>query len=312
MIEPIENDWWAEYFDEVYLRIYEPLFPAAETDREVAAIRELIEERNGLRILDVPCGWGRHSVELARSGFQVTGVDGSAYLLAEAGRRAAEAGVPIRLVHSDMRALPFKGEFDAVLCLFSSLGYFGRFGGSAASEGSGYSGDSGNPADSADPADMPASTGTADAAASADPSASPVPADPSASRASADSGDVEALARMRSALVSGGMLLLETAHRDAVAREFAERDWWESAAGDTIWVERSFDPIAGVSHELLRWRDATGAHGEKSHSIRIRAASEWAEILDRAGFRALEWYGDWSLEPFVVESERLIVLCEKP
>jgi SAM-dependent methyltransferase len=250
------DDWWASYFDEVYLRIYEPLLPPAETDHEVAAIRELLEERNAKRILDVPCGWGL-------GWYSVPGV---------ATRRALAAGAAVRLVRSDMRQLPFSGEFDAALCLFSSLGYFvgppGRETNREPGEDTWGSGD-------------------------------------------ADAGDLSVLAGIRSALTPGGVLLIETIHRDAIAREFAERDWWEAPSGDTVFVEREFDPIAGVSYEILRWRDAEGNEGEKRHAIRIRAASEWAALLATAGFRPLEWYGDWSLEPFTLSSERLIVLCER-
>ena len=73
----------------------------------------------------MPCGFGRHAIELAGAGFRVTGVDRSATLLAEARRRAAGARWP-KLVQADYRRLPFPDDrFDAALNLFSSLGYLG-------------------------------------------------------------------------------------------------------------------------------------------------------------------------------------------
>src|SRR5207245_2618721 len=78
----------------------------------------------GARILDAPCGFGRHSIELARRGFQVTGVDFSETELDRARKAATEAGVPLRLVCQDIRDMEFPGEFDLAVNLFSSIGYF--------------------------------------------------------------------------------------------------------------------------------------------------------------------------------------------
>src|SRR5437870_11577289 len=78
----------------------------------------------GARILDAPCGFGRHSIELARRGFQVTGVDFSETELDRARKAATEAGVPLRLVCQDIRDMEFPGEFDLAVNLFSWIGYF--------------------------------------------------------------------------------------------------------------------------------------------------------------------------------------------
>jgi 2-polyprenyl-3-methyl-5-hydroxy-6-metoxy-1,4-benzoquinol methylase len=76
------------------------------------------------RILDLPCGQGRHAIELARRGYDVTGVDLSPFLLKVADERARTDGVRVRWLAGDMRQ-PIAGEpFDVVLNLFTSLGYF--------------------------------------------------------------------------------------------------------------------------------------------------------------------------------------------
>jgi SAM-dependent methyltransferase len=125
-----------------------------------------------------------------------------------------------------------------------------------------------------------------------------------------EADDLRALREVRRVLLPDGLFLLETMHRDLVAREFVERDWWEMEDGRTVWVEREFDPVAGISHEALRWRTAHDSVGEKRHSIRVRAASEWDALLRRAGLTPLAWYGSWEMEPFSVSSERLIVVAE--
>lgn len=90
----------------------------------MARLVELLALPAGSRILDVPCGQGRHSHLLAEAGFDVDGLDYSAELLAIAGRRGT--GRSLRYTRGDMRRLPkrWTARFDAVLNLFTSFGFF--------------------------------------------------------------------------------------------------------------------------------------------------------------------------------------------
>jgi SAM-dependent methyltransferase len=118
------TEWWRDYFDAQYLLEYEPIF-APETDRrDVARIMAVLELPSDARILDVPCGQGRHAHLLAEAGFDVTGLDYSTELLKRA--KARGTGTHLRYERGDMRSLPKKwsGRFDAVLNLFTSFGFF--------------------------------------------------------------------------------------------------------------------------------------------------------------------------------------------
>jgi SAM-dependent methyltransferase len=117
-------EWWADYFDADYLREYEPLFTLERDRREVARIIEVLGLPAGARLLDVPCGQGRHAHLLAEAGFQVDGFDLSTDLLTRA--RARGTGPTLRYRRGDMRRLPsgWTGRFDAVLNLFTSFGFF--------------------------------------------------------------------------------------------------------------------------------------------------------------------------------------------
>jgi SAM-dependent methyltransferase len=75
-------------------------------------------------LLDLCCGQGRHSLELARMGFRVTAVDRTAEYLAEAERRAAEEGLAVEFVRDDMRRFARPGAFDGAVNLSTSFGYF--------------------------------------------------------------------------------------------------------------------------------------------------------------------------------------------
>jgi SAM-dependent methyltransferase len=78
----------------------------------------------GARVLDCPCGQGRHAHLLAEAGYDVDGLDYSEPLLDAA--RARGTGRTLRYTRGDMRRLPARwtGRFDAVVNLFTSFGFF--------------------------------------------------------------------------------------------------------------------------------------------------------------------------------------------
>lgn len=95
---------------------------AGEIDRALGMLRP----EEGARVLDMACGTGRHSVELARRGFSVVGVDIASDLLEIANRAAeAESVDDVSFVQVDLRELDFEDEFDLVLSLNDgAVGYF--------------------------------------------------------------------------------------------------------------------------------------------------------------------------------------------
>jgi SAM-dependent methyltransferase len=101
-------------------RVNSPV-PAANAVRWIRAATRL---KPGARVLDAPCGFGRHAVEFARLGYEVTGVDFNETELERAREAAARAGVTITLVRQDMRDMDFAGEFDLAVNLAVSIGYF--------------------------------------------------------------------------------------------------------------------------------------------------------------------------------------------
>ena len=91
---------------------------------EVDQILARLELPPGSAVLDLCCGVGRHSLELARRGFRVTGVDRNEKFLRQAGERATQAALPIELVTCDMRQFRRPDAFDAAISYFTSFGYF--------------------------------------------------------------------------------------------------------------------------------------------------------------------------------------------
>ena len=125
---PRPRAWWRSHFDDAYFRLHDPLFPEEESRREVAAMLELLGLPQGARVLDLPCGWGRHTTLLAEAGLDAWGADLSPALLAHAHARSRQSPTPNAqspFIAADLRYLPFKdATFDAVINVYTSLGLF--------------------------------------------------------------------------------------------------------------------------------------------------------------------------------------------
>lgn len=115
-------EWYELSFGEDYLLVYKHR-DAQGAKREVQRMIRWLKLDPGAKVLDLCCGMGRHSLALAEAGYKVTGVDLSEVLLREAKRLDSEGRVTWG--QADMRRLPLQpGEFDAVVNLFTSFGYF--------------------------------------------------------------------------------------------------------------------------------------------------------------------------------------------
>lgn len=107
---------------ETYPYMFSPSRIAAAED-EIEPLLRLVG-KSPRTILDLCCGPGRFAVPLARRGFQVTGVDRTAFFLDKARERAAAEGVAIEWVQEDMRTFARPEAFDLALSMFTSFGYF--------------------------------------------------------------------------------------------------------------------------------------------------------------------------------------------
>src|SRR5438309_6205865 len=112
---------YGSYFAEVYSKYGYNQFSARVAELLPRVLRTLHLTPD--RVLDVPCGEGTFALEMARKGYQTTGVDRSSAMLGVARRKAREAHAKIRLVERDMRALRFYGGFDLVISWYECLNY---------------------------------------------------------------------------------------------------------------------------------------------------------------------------------------------
>jgi SAM-dependent methyltransferase len=132
-VPPIEDPYW---FDKIAARLG-PMYWAPDTSRVMAFTKGTEQEVDFLidalaleppmRVLDVGCGPGRHSLSLARRGFDVVGVDHSADFVRLARDAATADDLAVTFEELDVRELDRPGEFDATICLCQ--GGFGLLGG---------------------------------------------------------------------------------------------------------------------------------------------------------------------------------------
>jgi len=123
MCQTHDIPWYQAWFNEDYLEVYGHR-DAADARRAVMLAEREVVLRAGDRVLDLCCGNGRHSLELARRGYRVVALDLSYALLRSGAKEAREEGLPVWFVQADARRVALQREFDAVLNFFTSFGYF--------------------------------------------------------------------------------------------------------------------------------------------------------------------------------------------
>jgi len=120
-----EKSTWEKFFD-AHAPIYEENVFTKNTLAEVDFLLEELSLPPGAALLDVGCGTGRHSIELARRGYSVTGLDLSSEMLARAAQAAKSAGVRVKLIQADATRFSLPAKYDAAVCLCE--GAFGLLG----------------------------------------------------------------------------------------------------------------------------------------------------------------------------------------
>jgi SAM-dependent methyltransferase len=108
---------WYETLFENYAQKYDKECFVQGTAGECDFIEQEINRDQSLKIIDIGCGTGRHSIELTKRGYQVMGIDLSESQLKRAREKAEEQDLRIVFERHDARDLPFKGEFDLAIML---------------------------------------------------------------------------------------------------------------------------------------------------------------------------------------------------
>ncbi|WP_319506497.1 methyltransferase domain-containing protein [uncultured Methanolobus sp.] len=125
--EHVNPDWWKKIFNSLYLKTDADIVDDASiTRQEIDTFSSILNINPESHVLDLCCGQGRHSLELARRGFKnVEGLDRSHYLIQRAKNSAKKESLGVRFKEGDARKTPHATDtFDAVMLLGNSFGYF--------------------------------------------------------------------------------------------------------------------------------------------------------------------------------------------
>lgn len=131
-----DTNWWSEeygFFGEHYLEgdnsqegylIEKKQTLKERTDTEVSGIINLLDLKGGEKILDIPSGYGRHSIGLAKRGFNITGSELNSIHLNKAIENSKMENVNVIFNQENMIDIKYNNEFDAVINMFYSFGFF--------------------------------------------------------------------------------------------------------------------------------------------------------------------------------------------
>ncbi len=119
----IKNEWYETFFSGLNCELWEKAVTPEWTTQEVDFLIDTLNINPGAALLDVPCGFGRHTVELARRGFQMTGIDISAEFLQTMQQRIDTEQLSIQVIQGDILTTEIQSSFDGAYCLGNSFGY---------------------------------------------------------------------------------------------------------------------------------------------------------------------------------------------
>ena len=119
----VSPTWYEDFFTELPNEFWRQAIPPDATEAEIDFAERQLGLTPGARVLDLPCGSGRHTLIFARKGYLVTGYDISPEAIAFAKASAADQGLDVDLGIAEMREIPRETAFDAVVCLGNSFGY---------------------------------------------------------------------------------------------------------------------------------------------------------------------------------------------
>lgn len=136
MNQASKTPWWSEeygFFGSFYMEgdaskegylIEKKQSLDDRTKAEVDGVIKLTGIKENARVLDCPCGYGRHSIKLARCGFKVVGSDINSSHLQKAIEDAKKESLSIIFNKESMIDIKYDSEFDAVINMFYSFGFF--------------------------------------------------------------------------------------------------------------------------------------------------------------------------------------------
>jgi cyclopropane fatty-acyl-phospholipid synthase-like methyltransferase len=128
MMNEVPDNWYENFFQGINCEIWENAFSVELTRQEVDFLQSELGLKEGDLVLDMPCGSGRHSIELSKRGFNVTGVDISETFIRAFTKKLNSDKLHGQIIHGDILTITLQNKFSGAICLGNSFGYFDRDG----------------------------------------------------------------------------------------------------------------------------------------------------------------------------------------
>jgi SAM-dependent methyltransferase len=122
--EPLPFDFDSVFEVDDYMYFYQDMLTISRTEQQVVFLVRELDLAEGMSILDLACGFGRHANRLAARGYKLTGIDLTPGFLDIARKEALDLGLSVNYLQGDMRQIDFYEQFDRILLLFTAFGYF--------------------------------------------------------------------------------------------------------------------------------------------------------------------------------------------
>jgi ubiquinone/menaquinone biosynthesis C-methylase UbiE len=259
-----KKDWWRSMFDQKYLDTYIEGLTDSRTKNETDFLLTNSGIEKSDRILDLACGHGRHSIELFSRGYRnITGLDYSQTFIDKALIDATDVGAEIDFQEADMKQMNYDSEFDVVVTIYTTLGYFD------------------------------------------------------------DETNRDVLRRIYKSLKPGGKFWMDNIRAESVATRFKTDGVIDGESGlPTITREvdmsghmtseiETYDSHKQLMHSHRQWTDK-GDQKEYDFWLRVYTEEQWAEMLQKAGFKILKKWSDYDGIPFdTKESHGFVLLAKK-
>jgi cyclopropane fatty-acyl-phospholipid synthase-like methyltransferase len=116
----------SNFFFSSYKDVWKKTIPAGLTEAEVDFLQEIARLNENSQVLDIMCGYGRHSLELARRGVSVTAIDNLAEYIDEIKDTAKRENLVVNTIHGDVLNASLTEFYDLAVCMGNSFAFFNK------------------------------------------------------------------------------------------------------------------------------------------------------------------------------------------
>jgi SAM-dependent methyltransferase len=124
MSTTVADNWYETFFSGINCEMWERAIPEEWSAKEAAFLIDVLGIGRGSEILDIPSGFGRLAIPLARDGYNLTCVDMSDRFLTSLEKTVKKENLPIEIINGNILTLEITGSFDGAICMGNSFGYF--------------------------------------------------------------------------------------------------------------------------------------------------------------------------------------------